>query len=68
MCEICLKLKIKTPKRRSGIFIVKFKHLTFSCVSTVNFEQVNFCLENCSWKSGNSEPLQNYSDSPHSFL
>ena len=31
-CEICSKIAIKTPEhrhwRRSGVFIVKFKHIT----------------------------------------
>ena len=31
-CEICSKITIKTPEqrhwRRSGVFIVKFKHIT----------------------------------------
>ena len=25
-CEICSKLTIKTPERRSGVFIVNFEH------------------------------------------
>ena len=32
MCEICSKLTMKTPERRhwrrSGVFIVKFKHIS----------------------------------------
>ena len=27
-CEICSKLTIKIPGRRSGIFIVKFEHIS----------------------------------------
>ena len=46
-CEICSQLTIKTPERRhqrrSGVFIVNFKHRPFSFVSIVNFEQVNAC-------------------------
>ena len=50
ICEICLKLTIKTPERRSGVFIVidvimVFLLLTyfkpFSSVSTVDVKQVN---------------------------
>ena len=26
-CEICSKLTIKTPERRSGVFIVNFEHI-----------------------------------------
>ena len=46
-CEICLKLTIKTPKRRHcrsfGVFIVNFEHFShlYSSVSIVNFEQIN---------------------------
>ena len=43
-CEICSKLTIKTPerRRRSGVFIVNFEHISLrSSVSIVNFEQVN---------------------------
>ena len=45
-CEICSKLPIKKPERRhlrrSGVFIVKFEHIS-RCysVSIVNFEYVN---------------------------
>ena len=45
--EIFSKLKIKIPERRhwrcSGVFIVNFEHfsLVCSCISIVNFEQVN---------------------------
>ena len=45
-CEICLKLTIKTSKRRqwrrSGIFIFNFEHIShlISSVSIVNFEHV----------------------------
>ena len=28
-CEICSKLIIKIPERRSGIFIVNFEHISF---------------------------------------
>ena len=47
MCEICSKLTIKTPQRRhsrrSGVFIVNFKHVSylFCSVYIVDFEQVN---------------------------
>ena len=27
-CEICSKLTIKTPERRSGVFIVNFEHVS----------------------------------------
>ena len=27
-CEICSKLTIKTPERRSGVFIVNFEHIS----------------------------------------
>ena len=45
--ETCSKLTIKTPERRPwrrfGVFIVKFKHniTPFSCISIVDFDQVN---------------------------
>ena len=44
--EICSKLTIKTPKRRRrrfGVFIVNFEHISHLCssVSIVNFERVN---------------------------
>ena len=26
-CEICLKLTIKSPERRSSVFIVNFEHI-----------------------------------------
>ena len=43
-CEICLKLKMKTPERRhvrrSVVLIVNFEHITY-IVSIVDFEQVN---------------------------
>ena len=47
-CEICSKLTIKSPQRRSTVFIVNFEHIShlftpFSSVSTVGFEQVNVC-------------------------
>ena len=47
-CEICSKLTIKSPQRRSTVFIVNFEHVShlftpFSSVSTVGFEQVNIC-------------------------
>ena len=59
-CEICSKLRIKTPERRhwrcSGVFIVKFEHiLHFSSVFTVNFEQViadwDYCIDMVRCKS-----------------
>ena len=42
-CEICSKLKIKTPEqdhqwRRSGVFIVNFEHTSLCSLSIVNFE------------------------------
>ena len=46
-CEICLKLTIKTPKRRHwrrfDVFIVNVEHISHLCssVSINNFEQVN---------------------------
>ena len=45
-CEICSKLTIKIPEqrhwRRSGVFVVNFERISLcSCVSIVNFEQVN---------------------------
>ena len=45
-CEKYLKSIIKSPERhhsrRSGVFIVNFKHISlFSSVSIANFEQVN---------------------------
>ena len=49
-CEIYSKIAIKTRKRRqwrrSGVFVVLFKHIvleftTYSRVFIVNFEQVN---------------------------
>ena len=44
--EICSKLTIKSPQRRSTVFFVNFEHISyhfilFSSVSTVGFEQVN---------------------------
>ena len=47
-CEICSKLTIKLPQRRSTVIIVNFGHISylftpFSRVSTVGFEQVNVC-------------------------
>ena len=27
-CEICSKLRIKTPERRSGVFIVNFENIS----------------------------------------
>ena len=45
-CEICSKIKIKTPKRRHwrrfGVFIVNFEHNSHFCfsVTIVNFKQV----------------------------
>ena len=43
MCEICLELTIKTPKRRhcrrSGVFIGNFEHISLlSSVSIVDIE------------------------------
>ena len=45
---MCLKLTIKTPERRQrrrfGVFIVNFEHIShllFSSVSIFDFEQVN---------------------------
>ena len=47
-CEICSKFTIKKPGRRqwrhSGVFVVNFKHISFtpfSSVSIDHFEQVN---------------------------
>ena len=42
-CEICSKLTIKSPERRSTVFIVNFEHISylftpFSSVSSVGFE------------------------------
>ena len=28
-CEICSKLTIKTPERRSGVFIINFEHISY---------------------------------------
>ena len=47
-CGICSKITIKSPIRRSTVFIVNFEHISylftpFSSVSTVDFEQVNVC-------------------------
>ena len=47
-CEICSKLTIKSPQRRSTVFIVNFEHISylftpFTCASTVGFEQINAC-------------------------
>ena len=47
-CEICSRLTIKSPQRRSNVFLVNFEHISyhfppFSSVSTVGFEQVNVC-------------------------
>ena len=44
-CEICSKLTMKPPKqrrRRSGVFIVNFEHISHLCssVSIFNFEHV----------------------------
>ena len=36
-CEICSKLKIRTPERHSGVFIVNFEHISH----LVHFEHVN---------------------------
>ena len=41
-CEICSKLTIKPPQRRSTVFVVNFEHISylftpFSSVSTVGF-------------------------------
>ena len=47
MCEICSELTIKIPEqpqwRRSGIFIVKFQHISHLLLVffIVNFEQLN---------------------------
>ena len=55
-CEIYSKIAIKTRKRRqwrrSGVFVVLFKHIvleftTYSRVFIVNFEQVNAGWEVC---------------------
>ena len=48
MCEICSKLTIKSPRRRSNVFIVNFEHIAylftpFSSIPTIDFEQVNVC-------------------------
>ena len=45
-CEICSKLTIKSPQRRSNVFIVNFEHISYfftpvSSVSAVGFEQIN---------------------------
>ena len=46
MCEICLKLTIKTPERRHwrryGILIINFEHIS-------HFVLVNFELVNADW-------------------
>ena len=47
-CEICSKLTIKSPQRRSTVFIVNFEHILyiltpFSSVPIVGFEHVNVC-------------------------
>ena len=44
--EICSKLVIMSPQRRSTVFIVNFEYISylftlFSSVSTVGFEQLN---------------------------
>ena len=42
-CEICSKLIIKTPERRSVVFIINFEHIShlFTSVSIADFEQAN---------------------------
>ena len=35
------KVNNKNCRRRSGVFIVNFKHILHLCVSIVEFEQVN---------------------------
>ena len=48
-CEICSKLTVKTQERhqwrRSGVFIVKFEHISHRVpsVANVNFKKVNAC-------------------------
>ena len=47
-CKICSKSTIKSPQRRSTVFIVNFEHISyiftpFSNVSIVGFEQVSVC-------------------------
>ena len=42
--EVCSKLTTKTPerrRRRSGVFIVNFEHISHLISHIVNFEQVN---------------------------
>ena len=57
MCEICSKLAIKIPerrhRRRSGIFIVNFEHISHDVLvflfltlnMQVNLSQNNTCIE-----------------------
>ena len=41
-CEICSELTINTPeRRRSGVFIVNFEHISNLFLVFINFEQVN---------------------------
>ena len=44
-CEICSKLTIQTPQRRSTVFIVNFEHIShrFSSVSTADLNQAKVC-------------------------
>ena len=55
MCEICLKVTIRTPERRhwccSGVFIINFEHILHIALyfSIVDFEQVI-----ASWRRANS--------------
>ena len=55
-CEICLKLTIKTPKRRHcrsfGVFIVNFEHFShlYSSVSVINFENVIVGCQELMWQ------------------
>ena len=60
-CEICSKLTIKTPKRRRrrfGVFIVNFEHISHLCssVSFANFKHViagwEAALQRCSENIG----------------
>ena len=45
---ICSKITIKSPERRSTVFLANFEHISYlftpsSSVSNVDFEQVNVC-------------------------
>ena len=47
-CEICSKLTIKSPQRRSTVFFANYDYVPylftpFSSISTLGFEQVNVC-------------------------